>query len=69
MSFTVDQLAAIESAIASGELKVAFNGTEVVYRSMDDLIKARNTIKTALQESGSLPKKTRRFSYITRRMD
>jgi hypothetical protein len=69
MSFTVEQLAAIESAMASGELKVAFNGTEVVYRSMDDLIKARNTIKAALQESGSLPKKTRRFSYITRRMD
>lgn len=69
MSFTVDQLTAIESAIASGELKVAFNGKEIVYRSMNDLIQARNTIKAALQQAGSLPQKTRRFSFITRRMD
>lgn len=69
MSFTVDQLTAIEAAIASGELKVSFNGREVVYRSMDDLIKARNTVKAALQEAGSLPQKTRRYSFITRRMD
>ena len=68
MSFTVTQLTAIESAIASGELKVAFDGREVTYRSMDDLIKARNTVKSALQDSGTIPKK-RRFSYISRRMD
>lgn len=69
MSFTVEQLTAIESAIASGQLKVAFGGREVVYRSMDDLIKARNTIKAALQESGALPQRARRYSYISRRMD
>lgn len=68
MSFTTTQLEAIEIAIASGELKVAFDGREVIYRSMDDLIKARNTISAALQSSGAVAKK-RKFSYITRRMD
>ncbi len=68
MAFTVEQLTAIEAAIASGELKVAFDGREVTYRSVDDLLKARNTVKSALQESGTLTKK-RRFSVISRNMD
>ncbi|WP_299078935.1 hypothetical protein [uncultured Paraglaciecola sp.] len=68
MSFTVEQLTAIESAIASGELKVVFDGREVTYRSVDDLLKARNTVKSALQESGALTKK-RRFSFVSRNMD
>lgn len=68
MSFTVEQLTAIESAIASGELKVVFDGREVTYRSVDDLLKARNTVKSALQESGVVTKK-RRFSFIARNMD
>lgn len=68
MSFTTTQLDAIETAIASGELKVAFDGREVIYRSMDDLIKARNTISAALQSAGTVTRK-RKFSYITRRMD
>lgn len=69
MSFTIENLKAIESAIASGELRVAFNGRDVTYRSMADLIRARNEIKAALQESGMIPKKTRRYAYIARRMD
>lgn len=52
MAFTQSQLDAIETAIASGELKVMFDGREVIYRSIDDLLKARNTIKAALQASG-----------------
>ena len=68
MSFTLAQLEAIETAIASGELKVAYDGREVIYRSMDDLIKARNTISAALQTSGAVTKK-RKYSYIYRRMD
>lgn len=68
MSFTTTQLEAIETAIASGELKVAYDGREVIYRSMDDLIKARNTISAALQSAGTVTAK-RKFSYISRRMD
>jgi len=68
MAFTQTQLDAVETAIASGELKVMFDGREVVYRSVDDLLKARNTIKAALQTSGALPAATR-VSYASRVRD
>ncbi len=68
MGFTTTQLDAIEKAIASGELKVAYDGKEVVYRSMSDLIDARNLIRSDLQKSGAIPKRIR-YSYISRRMD
>lgn len=52
MAFTQAQLDAVETAISSGELRVMFDGREVIYRSVDDLLKARNTIKQSLQASG-----------------
>lgn len=68
MAYTQTQLDAVETAIASGELRVSFNGREVVYRSIDDLLKARNTIKAALQASGTMPTATR-TSYASRGRD
>lgn len=68
-SFTVDDLHAIERSIASGELRVAFNGRDVTYRSMNDLIRAKNEIRANLEAAGLLTKSTRRFSYVARRMD
>ena len=68
MSFTSTQLAAIETAIGTGELKVVYDGKEIIYRSMDDLIKARDRIKADLQASGGLPAATR-TSYASRSRD
>ncbi len=68
MSFTTEQLTAIESAISSGELSVTHNGRSVSYRSMDDLLKARDIIRDQLRKDGSLAAKTR-HGYISRRMD
>jgi hypothetical protein len=68
MAFTQTQLDAVETAIASGELKVMFDGREIIYRSVDDLLKARNTIKAALQAGGTLPAATR-VSYASRVRD
>ena len=59
MAFTQANLDAVESAIASGELKVMFDGREVGYRSIADLIRARDTIKSSLQSAGTLPTATR----------
>ncbi|CAN1564494.1 hypothetical protein MCERH10_02834 [Caulobacteraceae bacterium] len=36
---------ALQSAIASGELKVSYAGRTVEYRSIDDLIKARDVLR------------------------
>ena len=46
--FTVTQLEAIETAIASGELTVNYEGKSVTYRSMQDLIAARDLIRGEL---------------------
>jgi len=48
MSFTPSDLAAIERAIASGESTVSFNGRTVTYRSMADLLRAREVIRQAV---------------------
>jgi len=48
MAFAHSDLDAIDNAIKSGELTVRFEDTQVTYRSMDELIKARNLIKAEL---------------------
>ena len=54
-----------DAAIAAGELKVrSSNGSEVTYRSVDDLLKARTTIQTDLAAAAALSSSaTRRGSF------
>ncbi len=54
MSFSTAQLQAIEEAIASGELSVSYEGKSVTYRSMADLLRARDVIKSSLESAGTL---------------
>ena len=51
MAFTSSDLAAIESAIASGELSVQYADRRVTYRSVDELLKARELIAKALNDA------------------
>ncbi len=61
MPWTQQQLDAIETAIASGELTVRFGDRTVTYRSMAELLQARAVIKESLAaESGTV---TDRFSF------
>lgn len=48
MAFTSDDLDAIERAIATGELRVSYADRTVEYRSMDELLKARQLILGSL---------------------
>lgn len=67
MAFTTAQLAAIEAAMASGELIVEYEGKKVQYRSMADLTIARNTVRAELIASGLLtPPATNTISYARR---
>ena len=50
--FTVTQLEAIEKAIASGTLKVRYDGKEIQYQTMRELLSARNLIRDELIASG-----------------
>lgn len=67
MAFTLAQLDAIETAMASGELLVEYEGKKVQYRSMGDLVTARNLVRAELIASGQLtPPATTHISYARR---
>lgn len=56
MTFTAADLAAINTAIASGELTIrADSGRMVTFRTIDELLKARAVILAELPTSPSRP--------------
>ena len=68
MAWTQDDLDAIEKAIATKELTIRkADGAQVTYRSMDELIKARDLmLPTATESSGSAKP---RCSFVQFRRD
>lgn len=66
MAFTQSDLDAVNRAVSSGELKIEVQGRLVVYRSMDDLIKARDIIKAELAATELATTAVRRGSYAVR---
>lgn len=66
MSFTSTDLQNINNAIATGELSVEVNGRKVVYRSVDDLIKARKLMQADMASTGAPAAATRRGSFQVR---
>ncbi len=57
MAFTTTDLAAVDAAIASGELTIrAADGKTVTYRSMDELLKARAVMQAELAAATPRPR-------------
>ena len=50
MAYTQKHLDAVERAIARGEKVVRYTDRTVEYRSIDELLKARDVIRTSLTE-------------------
>lgn len=48
MAYTQAQLDGLDAAIASGTLRVSYEGKTVEYRSMDELLRARNIVAAAI---------------------
>jgi len=55
MSWTQTDLEAIERAIAKGELRVQYSDRSVEYRSIDELLKAREALAAAISAAASNP--------------
>ena len=51
MAYTQAHLAAVEGAIARGERIVRYSERTVEYRTVDELIKARDLIRTELAQA------------------
>lgn len=67
MAFTIAQLDAIDAALTSGELIVEYEGKKVQYRSMADLMQARELVRAELIAAGQLaPPATTTLSYARR---
>lgn len=58
MAYTLEQLTALETAIAEGALKIEYGDKKVEYRSLNEMIKIRDIIRKDL---GTL--KTPRRTY------
>jgi hypothetical protein len=71
MAVTQDDIDALNAAIASGERVVVLNGQSVTYRSIDDLIKARNDLKQQMQDEAlalaGRPRVKRAYAYYSGR--
>lgn len=63
MAFTQTDLDNINAAVGTGELSVEVNGRKVVYRSIDDLVKARNLIANDIAAASTAASGTRRGSF------
>lgn len=63
MSYSQTDLNNINTAIATGELSVESNGRKVVFRSMDDLMKAKKVIEAELASAASSSNGVRRGSF------
>lgn len=51
MAYTQKHLGAVERAIARGEKVVRYTDRTVEYRSIDELLKARDVIRTSLTDA------------------
>jgi hypothetical protein len=58
MSFTQTQLDAVTAAIASGTLRVTYDGKTVEYRSLAELVQAKGMIERALNTASGTGRAT-----------
>lgn len=63
MAFTQTDLDTVNAAIATGELEVELNGKRVRYRSLKDLMAARDLILADINAASAVP--FNRQSYAT----
>ena len=60
MAYTTTQLAALQSALASGELSVEYDGKKVQYRSIAELERAISVVQGGLEAAGTVTATPRR---------
>lgn len=66
MAYTQTDLDNVKAAIASGEQSVEVGGRKVVYRSVDELRRARDDIAAELAAGSAVTGGTRRGTFAVR---
>ncbi|MBR7961412.1 hypothetical protein KDW41_13260 [Burkholderia vietnamiensis] len=67
MAFTQNDLIAVERAIASGALTVEYNGKKTTFRSIADLLAARDLIKADVDAASGSQRRPRSSIAIIER--
>lgn len=67
MAVTQQQIDDLNNAIASGERVVVLNGQSVTYRSIDDLIKARNDLREEIKGQAGTKRRKQTQAYYAGR--
>lgn len=65
MAFTADQLSALETAAATGQLSVRFGDREIRYQALGDLMRAIDRARQDVQATGTR-RQTRRYPEYSR---
>jgi hypothetical protein len=68
MAWTQTDLDAVEKAISAGELSIGLGDMRITYRSMRELLDARDTIRAELIADGVIAAKSR-VSFASRVRD
>lgn len=66
MAWTQTDLDAIEEAIASGERTVAFTDKTVTYRSIQELLRARDLIKSEIDAATATEPRATQTRFVTK---
>ncbi len=67
MSYTAEDLATLERAVASGVMRVRYSdGKEVTYRSTDELLRAIGVVKGQLAQASGAPRTMSAFASFSR---
>ena len=61
MTWTTEDLTALDAAIKGGHLSVSHGGRTVTYRSLDDMLRVRNLIRSELGLVGGDSGRTHRY--------
>jgi len=59
MAYTKEQLEALEDAISQGVTSVSYNGKTITYRSLSEMIKIRDNMRSELGVSAKKPRSYR----------
>lgn len=66
MAFTTEQLTALETAMASGQLSVRFNNREMRFQSLNDMIALRDRMRSELGiTQADTRTKSRAINFVT----
>ena len=65
MAFTIDQLTALDAAIAQGALTVKYADKEVTYRSLNEMLQLRDLMNKEVNPASNVEPRGRKYAEFS----